>query len=190
MIEVYTNTIDYYYCTVVHTNSNKVVHVKSIIIVHKIVAVIAVYTNTIDYNYCTVVHTNSNKVVHANSTIIVHKIVAVIAVYTNSTDYYYCTVVHTNSTKVVHTNTDSTKVVHMNITKVLHMNSVHGKVVTHSGEAINSTCVSGAPCTCLNSRSSNDSWSGKRRPEQLLILFILGCSSDSWKARTPTPTIL
>ena len=36
----------------------------TIIIVHKIVAVIAVYTNSIDYYYCTVVHTNSTKTVH------------------------------------------------------------------------------------------------------------------------------
>ena len=75
-------------------------------------------------------------------------------VHTNSTK-----VVHTNSTKVVHMN--STKVVHMNSTQVVHMNSVHGKVVTHSGVATNSTCVSGAPCSHLNSRSSSDSWSGK-----------------------------
>ena len=49
-----------------------------------------------------------------------------------------------NSTKVVHMN--------MNSTKVVHMNSVHGKVVTHSGVATNSTCVSGAPRSRLNSR--------------------------------------
>ena len=46
-------------------------------------------------------------------------------------------------------------------TKVVHMNSVHGKVVTHSGVATNSTCVSGAPRSRLNSRSSSDSWSSK-----------------------------
>ena len=34
---------------------------------------------------------------------------------------------------------NSTKVVHMNSTKVLHTNSVHGKVVTDSGVATNST---------------------------------------------------
>ena len=61
-------------------------------------------------------------------------------------------VVPTNSTKVLHTN--STKVVHTNTnsTKVVHMDSVHGKVVTDSGLATNSTCVSGAPCSRLNSR--------------------------------------
>ena len=80
-------------------------------------------------------------------------------------------VVHTNSTKVLHTN--STKVIHMNSTKVVHMNSVHGKVVTHSGVATNSTCVSGAPCSHLSSRSSSDSWSGKRRLELLLLLLPL-----------------
>ena len=53
VIAVYTNTIDYYYCTVVHMNSTKVVHMNTIIIVH--------------YYYCTVVHTNSTKVVHTNS---------------------------------------------------------------------------------------------------------------------------
>ena len=76
MIAVYTNTIDYYYCTVVRMNSTKVVHVNTIIIVHKIVllAVIAVYTNRIDYCYCTVVHMNSTEVVHTNTLIIVHKI--------------------------------------------------------------------------------------------------------------------
>ena len=42
-------------------------------------------------------------------------------------------------------------------TKVVHTNSVHGKVVTHSGVATNSTCVSGAPCSHLNSKSSSDS---------------------------------
>ena len=62
MIAVYTNTIDYYHCTVVHMNSTKVVHANTIIILHKTVTVIAVYTNTIDYYYCTVVHTNSTKV--------------------------------------------------------------------------------------------------------------------------------
>ena len=79
-------------------------------------------------------------------------------------------VVHTNSTKVVHMN--STKVVHMKSTKVVHMNSVHGKVVTHSGVATNSTCVSRAPRSRLNSRSSSDSWSGKRRLELLLLLLL------------------
>ena len=76
-----------------------------------------------------------------------------------------------NSAKVEHMN--STKVVHMNSTptKVVHTNSVHGKVVTHSGVATNSTCVSGARCSRLNSRSSSDSWSGKRRLELLLLLF-------------------
>ena len=97
-------------------------------------------------------HTNSTKVVHTNSTKVGH---------TNSTK-----VVHTNSTEVVHTN--STKVVHMNSTKVVHMNSVHGKVVgwpqtVHVSPyvATNSTCVSGAPRSRLNSRSSSDSWSTK-----------------------------
>ena len=111
---------------------------------------------------------NSTKVLHRNinSTKVLH---------TNCTK-----VVHTNSTKVVHTNTDSTKVVHMNSTKVLHMNSVHGKVVTHSRVTTNSTCVSGAPCSCLNST----------RLEQQLLLFTVGSSSDSWKDRTATSTIL
>ena len=81
---------------------------------------IAVYTNTIDYYYCTVVHMNTTKVVHMNSTKLLHK----------------------NSTKV--------GVVHMNSTKVVHMNSVHGKVVTHSGVATDSTCVSSAPRSHLN----------------------------------------
>ena len=50
---------------------------------------------------------------------------------------------------------NSTKVVHMNSTKVVQTNSVHGKVVTHSGVATNSTCVSDAPHSCSNSRSSS-----------------------------------
>ena len=88
-------------------------------------------------------------------------------------------VVHTNSTKVLHMN--STKVVHMNTndtnsTKVVHMNSVHGKVVTHSGVATNSTCVSSAPHSRLNIRSSIDSQSGKQRLELLLLLFY----SSTW----------
>ena len=70
-----------------------------------------------------------------------------------------------NSTKVVHMNTND-----MNSTKVVHMNSVHGKVGAHSGVATNSTCVSGAPRSHLNSRSSSDSRSGKRRLELLLLL--------------------
>ena len=45
VIAVYTNTTDYYYCTVVHMNSTKGVHADTIIIV---------YTDTIDYYYCTV----------------------------------------------------------------------------------------------------------------------------------------
>ena len=58
---------------------------------------------------------------------------------------YLCVVnstklVHKNITKVVHMN--SSQVVHMNSTKVVHTNSVHGKVVSHSGVATNSTCVS------------------------------------------------
>ena len=78
-------------------------------------------------------------------------------------------VVHMNSTKVVHTN--STQVVHMNSTKVVHTNSVHDKVVTHSGVATNSTCVSSAPRSCLNSRSSTDSQSRKQRLDLLLLLL-------------------
>ena len=61
---------------------------------------------------------------------------------------------------------NSTKVVHMNSTKVV----VHGKVVTHSGVATNSTCVSGAPHSHLNSRSSSDSRSSKRRLELQRLL--------------------
>ena len=80
MIAVYTNTIDYYYCIVVHTNSTKVAHMNTIIIVDKIVAVIAVYTNSIDYYYCTVVHMNTTptKVVHTNTIIIVHNILLIV----------------------------------------------------------------------------------------------------------------
>ena len=95
---------------------------------------------------------------------IVVKLSYTFVVHMNSTK-----VLFTNSTKVVHTNTNSTKVVHMNSTKVVHMNIVHGKVVTHSGVATNSTCVSGAPRSCLNSRSSSDSCS--LRLELLLLLF-------------------
>ena len=86
-----------------------------------------------------------------------------------TTNHFLTKVVHMNSTKVVHMN--STQVLHMNSTKVVHMNCVHGKVVTHSGVATNSTCVSGAPHSRLNSRSSSDSWSGKQRLELLLLLF-------------------
>ena len=53
-----------------------------------------------------------------------------------------------NSTRVVHMNMND-----MNSTKVVHTNSLHGKVATHSGVATNSTCVSGARCSRLNSRS-------------------------------------
>ena len=45
MIEVYTNSIDYYYCTVVHTSTTKVLHTNTIIIV---------YTDSIEYDNCTV----------------------------------------------------------------------------------------------------------------------------------------
>ena len=68
---------------------------------------------------------------------------------------------------------NSTKVVLTNSTEVVHTNSVHGKVVTHSGVATNSTCVSGAPCSRLNSRSSSYSRSGKQRLE-LLVAVIAG----------------
>ena len=107
--------------------------------------------------------------VASNSPCVPQKVLAVdvskvVHTNTNSTK-----VVHMNSTKVVHMN--STKVVHTNTTKVVHMNSVHCKVVTHSGVATNSTCVSSAPCSCLNSRSSSDSWSGKQRLELILLVF-------------------
>ena len=48
---------------------------------------------------------------------------------------------------------DTQIVVATNSTRVLPMCS--------GGVATNSTCVSGAPCSCLNSRSSSDSQSGK-----------------------------
>ena len=75
-----------------------------------------------------VVHSNSTQELHTNTTKVVHSSV----VHTNSTK-----VLLTNSTKVVQMNI--TKVLHMNCTKVLHTNSVHGKVVTDSGVATNST---------------------------------------------------